>query len=61
VAVTRHFSIRDPELIQALDRIVAAIRHRHPGRKVSRESLARELLYAATRRTALVRAVSESV
>jgi hypothetical protein len=41
------FAIRDPRLVAALDLLVASARRRYPGRRISRESLARELLYRA--------------
>lgn len=39
--------IREAETLNArLDQLADRVRRRHPGRKISRESLARELLHA---------------
>jgi hypothetical protein len=43
----RAFLIRDRELIRRLDARVEQERERHPGRPVSREAVARELIWAA--------------
>lgn len=47
VTETRAFQIRDSELIARLDAFVDEVRRNRPGRQVSRESVTRELLYAA--------------
>ena len=39
-----------PELLEALDGLVAKEAKRHPGRVVSRADVARELLYEATKK-----------
>lgn len=56
--LTQGFSIRDQVLIRQLDGLVADIRATFPGRRASRESLSREMLYFVLARPRLLAAIT---
>lgn len=53
--VRKAFSIRDEQLVRELDTHIARLQQANVGRRVTREGLARELLYMALRDPAILR------
>lgn len=49
--------VRDGALLAQVDTILDDLRRRHPGRRISRESVVRELLIAAVQHRGLRRAL----